>query len=84
MRDHGFARDDREAYDHFLGISAPIYHDLSERIVAQSIWPSHPRHSIDDLMGWSDELKTLTLQITEMIGGIDPDLADEATLSDVF
>lgn len=73
VRDHGYARNDREEYDHFLGISAPIFNYLGEAIAVLNIWSSHPRHTIEDLMGWSDELKGSTQQITEMIGGIVPD-----------
>jgi IclR family acetate operon transcriptional repressor len=74
VRTHGYGRNDREEYEHFLGISAPIFNYLGEAIAVLNIWSTYPRHSIEDLMGWSDELKMSARQVTEMIGGLAPDL----------
>lgn len=74
VRSNGYGRNDREEYDHFLGISAPIFDYLGEAIAVLNIWSSHPRHSITDLMGWSDELKASTLQVTRIIGGVLPNI----------
>lgn len=74
VRSHGYGRNDREEYDHFLGISAPVFNYLAEPIAVLNIWSSHPRHTIIDLMGWSGELKASTRHVTEMIGGTYPNL----------
>jgi len=75
VRTHGYGRNDREEYDQFLGISAPIFNYLGEPIAVLNIWSSYPRHKIDDLMGWSDELKASARHVTDMIGGADPEEA---------
>jgi len=72
VRSNGYGQNDREEYDHFLGISAPIFNYLSEPIAVLNIWSSHPRHKITDLVGWSGELKASASKITEMIGGSAP------------
>ena len=72
VRTHGYARNDREEYDHFLGISAPIFNYLGETIAVLNIWSSYPRHKIEDLMGWSDELKRSAAAVTALIGGQNP------------
>lgn len=72
VRTYGFGRNDREEYDHFLGISAPIFNYLGEPIAVLNLWSSYPRHSMDDLMTWSDALKVSAQQVTDMIGGIAP------------
>lgn len=74
VRTHGYARNDREEYDHFLGISAPIFNYLGEAIAVLNIWSSYPRHTIEDLMGWNDELRASTRHVTELIGGNIPEL----------
>ncbi len=73
-RTHGYGRNDREEYDHFLGISAPVFNYLGEAIAVLNIWSSYPRHKMGDLMGWSDELKASAQRVTDMIGGVAPDL----------
>lgn len=80
VRANGYGRNDREEYDHFLGISAPIFDYLGEAIAVLNIWSSHPRHSITDLMVWSDELKASTRQVTEIIGGVVPDIPYNPTV----
>ncbi len=73
VRKHGYSRNDREEYDHFLGISAPIFNFQSEAIAVLNIWSSHPRHKITDLMVWSDELIASAHHVTSLIGGVAPD-----------
>lgn len=75
VRAHGFGKNDREEYDHFLGISAPIFNYLGEPIAVLNIWSVHPRHEIQELLGWSDELKQSAARVTELIGGMMPDQA---------
>jgi len=79
-RDNGFAHNDREEYEHFLGISAPIFNYLAEPIAVLNIWSSYPRHKMDDLMGWTDELTAATQRLTQRIGGVAPDAAALGTL----
>ena len=73
VRAHGFSRNDREEYDHFLGISAPIFNYLAEPIAVLNIWSSYPRHKITDLIEWSDELKASARHVTDLIGGVAPE-----------
>ena len=72
VREHGFGKNDREEYDHFLGISAPIFNYIAEPIAVLNVWTTYPRHSMKDLLGWSDELKASAAQVTECIGGVAP------------
>lgn len=74
VREHGFGRNDREEYDHFVGISAPVFNYLAEPIAVMNIWSDYPRNKIDDLIGWSDDLKASAARVTEMIGGVAPDI----------
>lgn len=78
VRVHGYGRNDREEYHHFLGISAPIFNYLAEPIAVLNIWSSHPLHTMEDLMGWSDELKASARRVTEMIGGALPMMHPES------
>ena len=73
--EHGFGKNDREEYDHFLGISAPIFNYVAEPIAVLNIWSAYPRHTIDDLIGWSDELMASAARVTQLIGGVRPDFA---------
>ncbi|MEO1536119.1 MAG: IclR family transcriptional regulator [Pseudomonadota bacterium] len=75
VRRDGFGRNDREEYDHFLGISAPVFNYLSEPIAVLNIWSAYPRHTMDDLLGWSETLVAAAGRITEMVGGSAPDPA---------
>ena len=79
VRTHGYGRNDREEYDHFLGISAPIFNYLAEPIAVLNLWSSHTRHSIADLMGWSEELKAAARRVSDRIGGAVPDFAGPNT-----
>ncbi|WP_299615979.1 IclR family transcriptional regulator [uncultured Tateyamaria sp.] len=73
VRARGFATNDREEYDHFLGISAPIFNYLGDPIAVLNIWTVHTRHSIEDITDWSDELVASAQAVTQMIGGKAPD-----------
>ncbi|WP_299139368.1 IclR family transcriptional regulator [uncultured Tateyamaria sp.] len=73
VRAQGFAANDREEYDHFLGISAPIFNYMGDPIAVLNIWTVHTRHSIDDIMGWSEALIASAQEVTRMIGGKSPD-----------
>ena len=75
VRTQGFATNDREEYDHFVGISAPVFNYLGEPIAVLNIWTVHTRHSIDDITEWSGELVASAQTVTKMIGGQAPDLA---------
>lgn len=72
VRQDGYGRNDREEYDHFLGISAPIFNYMSEPIAVLNIWSTYPRHSMKDLMGWSAELRISAARVTDLIGGVGP------------
>lgn len=74
VRDCGFGRNDREEYDHFVGISAPIFNYLAEPIAVLNIWSGYPRHTIDDLLGWSDNLTAAAARVTALVGGVAPDI----------
>lgn len=74
VREHGFGRNDREEYDHFIGISAPVFNYISEPIAVINIWSDYPRHTIDDLLEWTDELKAAANRVTASIGGVAPDI----------
>ena len=73
VRTHGYGRNDREEYDHFLGISAPIFNYLGEPTAVLNIWTSHPRHTMADLAGWAPELKRSAQHVTARIGGVMPE-----------
>lgn len=79
VREHGFGRNDREEYEHFLGISAPIFNYMGEAVAALNIWSVYPRHKMSDLMGWSDELLISAARVTDTIGGQNPDAKSTAT-----
>ena len=73
-RETGFGTNDREEYDHFLGISAPIFNYAAEPIAVLNLWTTHPRHTLSDLIEWSEDLKASTAQVTKLIGGVAPDI----------
>ncbi len=72
VRRNGFGKNDREEYDHFLGISAPVFNFLGEPVAVLNIWSVHPRHTMETVLTWSDELKASAARVTEMIGGTAP------------
>ncbi|MFK8076755.1 MAG: IclR family transcriptional regulator [Granulosicoccus sp.] len=76
VRNQGFATNDREEYEHFLGISAPVFNYVSEPIAVINLWSVYPQHTIEDLSGWSEDLLLSASRVTELIGGVPPtDLA---------
>jgi len=72
VRAQGYGQNDREEYDHFLGISAPVFNYTSEPVAVLNVWSVSPRHTMQDLVGWSGELKQSAARVTEMIGGVLP------------
>ena len=74
VRVAGYANNDREEYDHFVGISAPIFNYLGEPIAALNIWSLHQRCPLDQLSQWAAELMTSTQRVTQLIGGTPPSL----------
>lgn len=75
VRKNGFAVNDREEYDHFVGISAPIFNYLSEPIAVLNIWSQHQRCPLAELQKWSNELMESTARVTGLIGGSPPALS---------
>ena len=75
VRKAGFATNDREEYDYFCGISAPIFNYLGEPIAVLNIWCAQAQHPIEQMIGWSDELIAAADRITVLIGGIRPNTA---------
>ncbi|MFK7962914.1 MAG: IclR family transcriptional regulator [Burkholderiaceae bacterium] len=76
IRHTGYATNDREEYDHFVGISAPIFNYLAEPIAALNIWSLHQRCPLDGLRAWADELMHSAARVTTLIGGEPPALKD--------
>ena len=72
VRRQGFAQNDREQYDHFLGIAAPIFNYIGEPIAVLNIWSAYSAHNIDEVRTWSGELMSSAARITDMIGGVTP------------
>ena len=75
VRDSGFAYNDREEYDHFHGISAPIFDYLGEPVAVLNIWTTYPQHPKSELLGWAPELVASASRVTGLIGGKAPDIA---------
>lgn len=76
VRRTGYAVNDREEYDHFVGVSAPIFNYLSEPIAVLNIWSLHQRCPLEELRTWADELMESTARVTRLIGGEAPVLED--------
>lgn len=74
VRKNGHASNDREEYDHLIGISAPIFNYMSEPIAVLNIWCVNTRHTLDELESWADELKKSANRVTAMINGTAPNL----------
>ncbi|NNE79713.1 MAG: IclR family transcriptional regulator [Silicimonas sp.] len=72
VRERGYATNDREEYDHFLGISAPIFDYVGEAIAVLNIWSVYPQHTIEDLHEWSEDLRLSADRVTDLIGGTVP------------
>ncbi|WP_390913433.1 IclR family transcriptional regulator C-terminal domain-containing protein [Pseudosulfitobacter sp. SM2401] len=69
----GYATNDREEYDHLVGISAPIFNYMSEPVAVLNIWSPHARYSLQDLEKWAPDLIGATQRVTALIGGRSPD-----------
>lgn len=72
VRQTGYGTNDREEYDNFVGVSAPIFNYLSEPIAVLNIWALHQRCPIDELCTWAGELMDSTARVTGLIGGSPP------------
>ena len=72
VREHGYAMNDREEYDHFVGISAPIFNYLSEPIAVLNLWSVNTHHTIEELLGWAPDLMESANRVTDLIGGVIP------------
>ncbi|ASJ73741.1 IclR family transcriptional regulator [Granulosicoccus antarcticus] len=72
VRVAGYATNDREEYDHFVGISAPIFNYLSEPIAVLNIWSLHQRCPLEKLCQSANELMISTARVTGFIGGSPP------------
>lgn len=68
----GYATNDREEYDHFGGISAPIFNYLGEPIAALNVWSLHQMCPLNKLCLWATDPMTSTDRITKLIGGAVP------------
>lgn len=73
VRNQGFATNDREEYEHFLGISAPVFNYVGEPIAVLNLWSVYPHHTIEELSGWSEDLRLSARRVTKLIGGVHPD-----------
>jgi len=71
-RSNGYAINDREEYEHFVGISAPVFDHLCEPIAVLNIWSLHQRCPLEQLCRWADELMSSAARVTELIGGRAP------------
>lgn len=74
VREAGFAQNDREEYDYFCGISAPVFNYVGEPIAVLNIWCVQAQHPMSEMLGWADELMASANHVTELIGGRSPDL----------
>jgi len=72
VRLSGYAVNDREEYDHFVGLSAPIFNYLSEPIAVLNVWSQHLRCPLEELEKWAPELMKSTNRVTSLIGGSPP------------
>ena len=72
VRKDGFAYNDREEYDHFHGISAPVFDYLGEPTAVLNIWTLFQSHSTDEMLSWAPELMNAAARVTDLIGGKAP------------
>ncbi len=72
VRQAGFATNDREEYEHFLGISAPVFNYMGDPVAVLNIWSVHPHHEMEELVTWAPELMASTAAVTQLIGGQAP------------
>lgn len=73
VRTLGYATNDREEYEHLVGISAPIFNYMSEPIAVLNIWSVHTRYELGDLERWAPDLMEAAQRITDLIGGLRPE-----------
>lgn len=73
VRDDGYAINDCEEYQQFLGISAPVFNFMGEPIAVLNIWSVHPHHTVRDSIGWASDLLASSRTATALIGGSVPD-----------
>jgi DNA-binding IclR family transcriptional regulator len=76
VRQNGFAANDREQYDHVVGIAVPIFNYMSEPIAVLNIWCDQGQHPYEEVIGWASDLKAAAGRITSLIGGTAPDIAN--------
>lgn len=74
VRRDGFAQNDREEYDYFCGISAPVFNYLAEPVAVLNIWSLHAQHPITEMVTWAGELMASAARVTALLGGVKPDL----------
>lgn len=74
VRAAGYAQNDREEYDYFAGISAPVFNYLGEPIAVLNMWCVEAQHPMSEMVTWADELMASAARVTQLIGGIKPDL----------
>lgn len=72
VREKGYASNNGEEFENFLGISAPIFNYAGEAIAVLNIWSVYPQHTMEDLITWSDELKLAADRVSDLIGGVKP------------
>ncbi len=72
VRENGFGTNEREEYDHFHGISSPIFNYLGDVIAVLNMWTVHPHHAFEEILGWSEDLKAASARVTDLIGGVAP------------
>lgn len=76
VRQTGYATNDREEYDNFVGIAAPVFNYLSEPIAVLNLWSLHQRCDLQGLERWRDDLLLSSSRVTALIGGRMPELAE--------
>lgn len=74
VRETGIGTNDREEYDHLVGISAPVFNYLSEPIAVLNLWSNHSLHKLTDLKAFAGELTASCERVTALIGGTAPSL----------
>ncbi len=72
VRANGYGTNDREEYDHLVGISAPVFNYMSEPVAVLNIWTVHKHHPIEEVLCWADELMASAARVTSKIGGTAP------------
>lgn len=72
IRAQGFATNDREEYEHFVGISAPIFNYVGDAIAVMNIWSVYPKHTLENVIDWSGDVVLSADRVTELIGGSKP------------